>query len=482
MNTKRSNAKCQDLDIGNISPEDLRSKVNVHFGDSPSMFTKQGHAKSTDVRSKANVNHSDRANPNMGESHPETLQEKAADITKVASVKRLDRTTPKRSVLKSKLANIIDRYGNQLMRYASKTQINAGTTRTGCKLHNSQDLSDPMYLAKMGSKPDKICSCRNPLSSHHDDVHVGNKSPIRVTENEAHLMDATSNTPEPKQTTFDRTKTKRPKLMIVMCDQRGNTWGSRWSHRRRLEHGHLIPYGFRYAQGGKISGRVRTNLMNSKRGIVVKPCIKNHDARSTVESKKSVRFHDDCRSRKNVKRSERRTMKSELQDTSHVGVTHMKHAPSGMGDTIRDERNSQYTRGMSATHVTKLNRALHEIQKLKSRIRELQRRNANAMASTQTGDANNGFVLDSGASMHILKRKKWLRKILNRHRVIIRDAAGNSHKCDETGSLCMRIRTCGVQNATPAKAKLSGSLVKLLPMSHASRWHGFDCIRLKTDA
>ena len=102
MNTKRSNAKCQDLDIGNISPEDLRSKVNVHFGDSPSMFTKQGHAKSTDVRSKANVNHSDRANPNMGESHPETLQEKAADITKVAYVKRLDRTTPKRCVLKAK--------------------------------------------------------------------------------------------------------------------------------------------------------------------------------------------------------------------------------------------------------------------------------------------------------------------------------------------------------------------------------------------
>ena len=63
MNTKRSNAKCQDLDIGNIPPEDLRSKVNVHFGDRPSMFTKQGQAKSTDVRSKANVNHSDRANP-----------------------------------------------------------------------------------------------------------------------------------------------------------------------------------------------------------------------------------------------------------------------------------------------------------------------------------------------------------------------------------------------------------------------------------
>ena len=32
---------------------------------------------------------------------------------------RRDRTTPKREVLKSRLAEIIERYGNQLMRHAS---------------------------------------------------------------------------------------------------------------------------------------------------------------------------------------------------------------------------------------------------------------------------------------------------------------------------------------------------------------------------
>ena len=86
-----------------------------------------------------------------------------------------------------------------------------------------------------------------------------------------------------------------------------------------------------------------------------------------------------------------------------------------------------------------VNRALHEIKKLKARIRDLQQHNA--MAGTPADTADTGFVLDSGASMHILKRKKWLRRILNRHKVIIRDAAGNTHECDETGPLCMRIRT-----------------------------------------
>ena len=48
-------------------------------------------------------NHADCANPGMERRHSE----------------KYDTTTPKRSVLKSRLANIIDRYGNQLMRYAS---------------------------------------------------------------------------------------------------------------------------------------------------------------------------------------------------------------------------------------------------------------------------------------------------------------------------------------------------------------------------
>ena len=94
---------------------------------------------------------------------------------------------------------------------------------------------------------------------------------------------------------------------------------------------------------------------------------------------------------------------------------------------------------MSGAHVRKLNRALHEIKKLKARIRDLQQHSA--MPRTQADTADTGFVLDSDASMNILKRKKWLRRILNRHRVIVRDAAGNPHQCDETGPLCMRIRT-----------------------------------------
>ena len=58
-------------------------------------------------------NHADCANPGMERRHSEKCD------TSYEYGTSLDRNTPKRSVLKSRLANIIDRYGNQLMRYAS---------------------------------------------------------------------------------------------------------------------------------------------------------------------------------------------------------------------------------------------------------------------------------------------------------------------------------------------------------------------------
>ena len=97
-----------------------------------------------------------------------------------------------------------------------------------------------------------------------------------------------------------------------------------------------------------------------------------------------------------------RAMRATVQDTRHVGVPEMSQAPHGMGTPILDERKSPYTRGLSGANVRKLNRALNEVKKLKARIRELQQHNA--MAGTQGDTADTGFVLDSGASMHILKR------------------------------------------------------------------------------
>ena len=57
--------------------------------------------------------HADCANPRM-----ERRQSEKYGISYEYGTS-LDRTTPKRSVLKSRLANIIDRYGNQLKRYAT---------------------------------------------------------------------------------------------------------------------------------------------------------------------------------------------------------------------------------------------------------------------------------------------------------------------------------------------------------------------------
>ena len=121
-----------------------------------------------------------------------------------------DKSTPKRAVLKTELAGIVERYGDTLVRRINKNTNKTGSTESSGK---NPEVTDPLFLAKMGRIPGKGCLCRNPLNCHHDDVHLGNKSPINVTENEAHLMDVTSNISEPKQNTFDRTKTKKPRCL-----------------------------------------------------------------------------------------------------------------------------------------------------------------------------------------------------------------------------------------------------------------------------
>ena len=43
--------------------------------------------------------------------------------------------------------------------------------------------------------------------------------------------------------------------------------------------------------------------------------------------------------------------------------------------------------------------------------------------------------------MHLIKRNKWLGKLLTRHKVMIRDAVGKRHPADESGTLQMRVKT-----------------------------------------
>ena len=103
-------------------------KVNGNDDCSQSEYTARGNAqvsprvrrrnaKTCKVNGKlANencLNHADCTNPGVEKRHSEKYG------TSYDYGTSLDRTTSKRSVLKSRSAKIIDRYGNQLMRYAS---------------------------------------------------------------------------------------------------------------------------------------------------------------------------------------------------------------------------------------------------------------------------------------------------------------------------------------------------------------------------
>ena len=78
------------------------------------------------------------------------------------------------------------------------------------------------------------------------------------------------------------------------------------------------------------------------------------------------------------------------------------------------KRNRSPHRGLRAGHIRKL----HEII-------------MNMTRNGKEGD-DSEFVLDSGASIHLIKRNTWSGKLLNRHKVMIRDAVGKRHTADDT--------------------------------------------------
>jgi hypothetical protein len=52
----------------------------------------------------------------------------------------------------------------------------------------------------------------------------------------------------------------------------------------------------------------------------------------------------------------------------------------------------------------------------------------------------NEFVVDSGATTHLVKSSKWLGRILNRHKMLIRDAVGKEHGTDLTATVKMMVK------------------------------------------
>ena len=50
------------------------------------------------------------------------------------------------------------------------------------------------------------------------------------------------------------------------------------------------------------------------------------------------------------------------------------------------------------------------------------------------------LCVDSGATTHLVKSNKWLGTLLNRHKIMIKDAVGKSHKSSAVGQLNMIVK------------------------------------------
>ena len=54
--------------------------------------------------------------------------------------------------------------------------------------------------------------------------------------------------------------------------------------------------------------------------------------------------------------------------------------------------------------------------------------------------AKGRFCVDSGATLHLIKSTKWLSKILNRHKAMIKDAVGKAHPSGESGPIQITVK------------------------------------------
>jgi len=50
------------------------------------------------------------------------------------------------------------------------------------------------------------------------------------------------------------------------------------------------------------------------------------------------------------------------------------------------------------------------------------------------------FCVDSGATLHLIKSTKWLSKVLNRHKAMIKDAVGKAHPSGKSGPLQITVK------------------------------------------
>ena len=78
-------------------------------------------------------------------------------------------------------------------------------------------------------------------------------------------------------------------------------------------------------------------------------------------------------------------------------------------------------------------------------------------------DAKGRFCVDSGATLHLIKSTKWLSKILNRHKAMIKDAVGKTHPSGDSGPIQITVKK---RNGTYYKLRDIGSGSTLDQLMH----------------
>ena len=97
-------------------------------------------------------------------------------------------------------------------------------------------------------------------------------------------------------------------------------------------------------------------------------------------------------------------------------------------NTIKKRGKSRNVENESLTPVVNLTK------KELSEVRKEVRKHMNTRRSTS-------FVLDSGATTHLVKSSKYIRRLLTRMKIIVKDAVGKSHRAAGRGKLRIRVLT-----------------------------------------
>ena len=143
-----------------------------------------------------------------------------------------------------------------------------------------------------------------------------------------------------------------------------------------------------------------------------------------------------------------------------------RNVPKLPKNVIKKRGKSRNVENESLTPVVNLTK------KELSEVRKEVRKHMNTRRSTS-------FVLDSGATTHLVKSSKYVRRLLTRMKIIVKDAVGKSHRADGRGKLRVRMLTedgkYKVMNGLGSATCIQSLMYNLLSVSELTK-NGYQVI------